>query len=525
MSGGFGDAFVAAPRVDDRSTRAGDAVAGFIPRQADRRNDLVHEDVSAFEQAVSAASAALVGSSQEAHASATVEAHGSTRFSDWLREWGLHAELVLAVTAGVSASFAAASQPVVALLVLLTWLFGNYHRGRAVTTPLGSQLKTAVDSAVLPLAFLAGAVGFAGVPATAVPQAVAAVTAGAVTSVLCRTLRWRLQSPVRVVVVGDRAAVATATARWARTPRVRVVGGLVLEADLDTASVPRDILGVPVLAGVDQARSQVLAWGADLVVVAPCEAITPQVFRRITWALEGTNASLGVSGVLDAVAPHRISAGTLERSSIVDVRPPRPSTVVRGIKGAADRVAAAILIVLAAPLMALVAVAVRVDSPGPVIFSQSRVGLGGVTFRVHKFRTMVQDADSLKAALGDSNEFDSVLFKMRRDPRITRIGRFLRKSSLDELPQLFNVLKGEMSLVGPRPFLAEETARMDEDTLRRLAVKPGITGLWQVSGRSDLSWEDSVLLDLRYVDNWSPAMDLMILWKTLRAVAAVRGAY
>jgi lipopolysaccharide/colanic/teichoic acid biosynthesis glycosyltransferase len=209
----------------------------------------------------------------------------------------------------------------------------------------------------------------------------------------------------------------------------------------------------------------------------------------------------------------------------MDVRPPRPSNFVRGLKSAGDRLAAAVLLVLVAPVMLAMVVAVRLDSRGPALFTQDRVGRGGKLFKVYKMRTMVQDAEQIKAGLSEVNEFDSVLFKMKRDPRITRVGNFLRRSSLDELPQLFNVVRGEMSLVGPRPFLPDEVARMDEDTLRRHAVQPGITGLWQVSGRSDLAWDESAALDTYYADNWSLSGDVAIGLRTVKAVVAGKGAY
>ena len=170
------------------------------------------------------------------------------------------------------------------------------------------------------------------------------------------------------------------------------------------------------------------------------------------------------------------------------------------------------------PLIAFIALAIKLDSRGPVIFRQIRVGRGGQEFGVFKFRTMVVNADALLAELAARNETDGLMFKMRHDPRVTRVGRLLRKWSLDELPQLVNVLLGQMSLVGPRPPLPSEVARYDGDVARRLLVKPGMTGLWQVSGRSDLSWEDGIRLDLYYVENWSLAADLTILWKTFGAV-------
>jgi lipopolysaccharide/colanic/teichoic acid biosynthesis glycosyltransferase len=170
-------------------------------------------------------------------------------------------------------------------------------------------------------------------------------------------------------------------------------------------------------------------------------------------------------------------------------------------------------------------VAIRLFDHGPVLFTQTRVGKGGKSFKIYKFRTMVVDAEARLAELRVQNEVDGVLFKIRRDPRITAMGTHLRKWSLDELPQLFNVLLGQMSLVGPRPALPDEAARYAEHVRRRLFVKPGLTGLWQVSGRSDLSWEESVRLDLRYVENWSFVLDLEILWKTLGVIFTGTGAY
>jgi exopolysaccharide biosynthesis polyprenyl glycosylphosphotransferase len=195
------------------------------------------------------------------------------------------------------------------------------------------------------------------------------------------------------------------------------------------------------------------------------------------------------------------------------------------VKYTVDRAMALFAVLLAAPLLLLIAIAVKLDSRGPVFFRQTRVGQGGKEFGVYKFRSMVVDADAMLAKLAAQNETDGLMFKMRRDPRVTRVGRFLRKWSLDELPQLFNVLLGHMSLVGPRPPLPREVAQYSNDVARRLLVKPGMTGLWQVSGRSDLSWEDGIRLDLYYVENWSLTADLTILWKTFGAVVKGRGAY
>jgi lipopolysaccharide/colanic/teichoic acid biosynthesis glycosyltransferase len=190
-----------------------------------------------------------------------------------------------------------------------------------------------------------------------------------------------------------------------------------------------------------------------------------------------------------------------------------------------DRCAAAAALVLLAPVMAALAATVWLHDRGPALFTQTRVGKDGREFRMYKFRTMVVDAEQRRAELLASNDSDGVLFKLRKDPRVTAVGAHLRRLSLDELPQLFNIFLGQMSLVGPRPPLPAETEEYAEHVRRRLVVKPGLTGLWQVNGRSDLSWEESVRLDLRYVENWSFALDLQILWKTISVLMWRSGAY
>ncbi|HZK35990.1 MAG TPA: sugar transferase, partial [Aeromicrobium sp.] len=206
------------------------------------------------------------------------------------------------------------------------------------------------------------------------------------------------------------------------------------------------------------------------------------------------------------------------------VRPGRPPGLSRWIKGAIDRIGATLTLILFGPVFLALAIVIRRDSPGPAFFTQTRTGLDGKPFRMYKFRTMVVDAESLLAELMTQNEGTGPLFKMAEDPRTTRAGRLLRRTSLDELPQLLNVVKGDMSLIGPRPGLPIETVEYDSWVRRRLKVKPGITGAWQVSGRSNLSWQDSVRLDLDYVDNWTLHDDLAIAAKTARAVIRREGA-
>jgi exopolysaccharide biosynthesis polyprenyl glycosylphosphotransferase len=199
--------------------------------------------------------------------------------------------------------------------------------------------------------------------------------------------------------------------------------------------------------------------------------------------------------------------------------------VVLVIKSVFDKIIATAMMIAFSPVLALISLAIMLEDRGPVLFTQTRVGKDGQPFTVLKFRTMVPDAEARKEALLALNEGDGLLFKLRQDPRITTIGSWLRRTSLDELPQLINVMLGEMSLVGPRPALPVEAALYTDEVSRRLAVKPGMTGLWQINGRSDLSYEDAVRLDLRYVENWTLALDLQILWKTAAAVASGRGAY
>jgi lipopolysaccharide/colanic/teichoic acid biosynthesis glycosyltransferase len=202
------------------------------------------------------------------------------------------------------------------------------------------------------------------------------------------------------------------------------------------------------------------------------------------------------------------------------------STTAPWVKSAWERVAAAVLLSIAIPLLALVVLAIRLDSPGAAVFRQRRVGKDGREFTMLKLRTMCCEAERMKAELADANEgAGGVLFKMRADPRVTRVGRILRRFSVDEVPQLINVVRGDMALIGPRPALPEEVAQYDALAARRLEVKPGLTGLWQVSGRSDLSWEDSIRLDVEYVDSWSMMMDMSILCRTVGAVLGRRGAY
>jgi lipopolysaccharide/colanic/teichoic acid biosynthesis glycosyltransferase len=224
-------------------------------------------------------------------------------------------------------------------------------------------------------------------------------------------------------------------------------------------------------------------------------------------------------------APHRVRAQRLGRSTVIEVAAPRRGAVGRLAKGTIDRLVGLALLVCATPALAITMLLIRLDSRGSALFRQVRVGRDGVPFTIYKLRTMHVGAEGQLETLHDQNEGAGVLFKMHDDPRVTRVGRLLRRTSMDELPQLINVVKGQMSLVGPRPALPCEVAEYDEVERRRLAVKPGMTGLWQVSGRSNLDWETSIALDLDYVDNGRVSDDLLIGLRTVGAVVDARGAY
>jgi exopolysaccharide biosynthesis polyprenyl glycosylphosphotransferase len=283
--------------------------------------------------------------------------------------------------------------------------------------------------------------------------------------------------------------------------------------------------GVPVDGDLDDVVEVVRRRGADAVAVTSARETAAVYLRKLSWQLEGSGIELLVSPGLIEVAGPRLHIRPFVGLPLLAIEEPVFSGWKRVLKGALDRVGAALAIVLVAPVLLAIALAVKVSSPGPVLYRQERVGAYGRRYTMYKFRSMVDGADAKLAELLEQNEGNGLLFKMRRDPRVTAVGRVLRRFSLDELPQLFNVVGGTMSLVGPRPPLPSEVERYDTSIRRRLLVKPGLTGLWQISGRSDLSWEESVRLDLRYVENWSLALDLLILWKTASAVLRSRGAY
>ncbi|NHC45893.1 sugar transferase [Motilibacter sp. K478] len=298
------------------------------------------------------------------------------------------------------------------------------------------------------------------------------------------------------------------------------------------ACVPGGVAGtrlagtdVPVVGDLDDPLGRARAVDADTVAVTSSDAMGSDALRRLGWALEGSGVGLVVVPSLTDVAGPRIHTRPVAGLPLLHVEEPQYDGVSRAAKRVFDATAASLGLVVLAPVLLVIAALVKLTSPGPVLFRQQRVGVHGEPFTMLKFRSMVVDAEERLATLLQHNESDGLLFKMKDDPRITRVGKVLRRFSLDELPQLVNVVRGDMSLVGPRPPLQREVEAYHDDVHRRLLVRPGITGLWQTSGRSDLSWEDSVRLDLYYVENRSMIGDLQILWRTARAVLGANGAY
>jgi exopolysaccharide biosynthesis polyprenyl glycosylphosphotransferase len=326
----------------------------------------------------------------------------------------------------------------------------------------------------------------------------------------------------RVVAVGHAAEVADLVATLRRDS---YHGLSVVAACLASPIDANQVADVPVAGLLDSVAATVSRFGADTVAVLACPELGSYRLRELAWELEKTGTDLCVAPTLLDVAGPRTTIRPVAGLPLIYLDHPELVVGKQLAKSVFDKALAIAALVVLAPLFVLVALSITMTDGGPVLFKQPRVGRGERAFTLYKFRTMVTDADAMKPLLVLHNEASGVLFKIRRDPRITPVGRWLRRWSLDELPQLVNVLRGEMSLVGPRPALPEEANNYCSQMRRRLAVKPGLTGLWQVSGRSDLPEDEAVRLDLRYVENWSFALDLQILWKTGSAVVGGAGAY
>lgn len=465
--------------------------------------------------------------------------HRSTRLTVSL----VLADVTAAAAVGVAGAAAVAptwsglsTEALTVVWPALVGLGGGHSRatGRPDVVRAHALLRASALTAVLALALVAVA------PATvrggtvdAARSILALVAAVGLLTVLTRLVAGRLAPAAvrRVVLAGDPAGVRTLLAEARRAaasgrPAVEPVAVCLPEGPEGT-DPDGTVGGLPVWTSTDDLLDAVRGSSADAVVVVPGAGVGHAELRRWGAWLQDSGAELLVSSGLRDVAPSRLEITTLGGVRLLSVRPAAITGWPYLAKGACDRAAAALLLLACAPLLLVLAVLIRRDSPGPALYTQTRVGRHGRPFTVYKLRTMRTDADRDVPALATQNESDrdGVLFKIRRDPRTTRLGAKLRTWSLDELPQLLNVVRGEMSLIGPRPALPQEVSGYATDVQRRLAVKPGLTGLWQVSGRSDLSWEETVRLDLAYVDNWSWALDVRIALRTFGAVARHRGAY
>lgn len=282
---------------------------------------------------------------------------------------------------------------------------------------------------------------------------------------------------------------------------------------------------IPIMSTLADVSRMVEVTGADAVIVAGPVPGGSKYIRELGWKLEATGTELVLASRLTNVAGPRIHWRPVDGLPLMHVELPQYAGGKHVLKRAVDIVVATAALLVLSPLMLILAIIVICDSEGPAIFRQERAGRHGAPFFMYKFRSMVQTAERDIHSLRQLNEGAGPLFKIQRDPRVTRCGRWLRKYSLDELPQLWNVLTGDMSLVGPRPPLPVEVEGYEKFTHRRLLIKPGITGLWQINGRSTLPWEESIRLDLYYVENWSLTGDLVIMWRTIKALRSPVGAY
>ena len=434
-----------------------------------------------------------------------------------LLRWELALTAALAVTLSVVYPVATGAE---LLLLVGCWGACLVLTRATEVSPVGSRVQASgrVLRAGCGLALVGSAWSIVpGASLTTVDAFAIAVTCVALSCTVRAVRRISATDTGCVLVVGDAPERQHAVAALERRtgPGLEVVA---MCLDPDTGSVPPGESSVRLEDLPDFARQ----IRARSVVMVPGPRLDPAGLRRVLWRLEGARLPCFVGTGLVGVAPGRLATSDVEGLPLVRVHEAKRSGLAWHLVEWTGRALAALALVVTLPLLIGLIIAIRRGSPGPAIFRQTRVGQHGRLFTMYKLRTMRHDV------VGDvhlDNECDGVLFKMRQDPRITSLGGCLRKYSLDELPQLANVVLGQMRLIGPRPALPDEVAAYPEDARRRLAVRPGITGLWQVSGRSDLTWDETVRLDLHYVDNWSPWLDLLILCRTLGAVLGHRGAY
>jgi exopolysaccharide biosynthesis polyprenyl glycosylphosphotransferase len=457
------------------------------------------------------------------------------------RLFATDALIIAVVVAGVfiarttSEGFAALGYWVVPLLLIALWLvsMGVFHtRDSRVLCTGAAEYKRVISSSTMTFGLLA--------IAFVITQAeftrwyfIVALPLGTILLLLNRWgwRRWLTnqgragQSLSQVLVVGQGPDVDYVVRQIASksSAAYTVVGAVVAE---DGATPPSQLPGgIPVTTDIDNVAATAARLGADAVVVAGTPSGRADFVRNLAWELEGTATELILATGLANVAGPRIHLRPMEGLPLIHVEIPQFEGGKHVLKRAFDIAVSGVALIVLSPLLAVLAIIVKLDSPGPALFRQERVGRDGQSFTIVKFRSMVTTATTDLAGLLDSNEGAGVLFKMKNDPRVTRFGRFMRKHSLDELPQLWNIFVGDMSVVGPRPPLPDEVRGYETHVHRRLYIRPGLTGMWQVNGRSNLGWEESVQLDLYYVENWSLIGDLMIMWRTVRVLVNPTGAY
>jgi exopolysaccharide biosynthesis polyprenyl glycosylphosphotransferase len=422
-------------------------------------------------------------------------------------------------------------RPLIALALLVAWPAAISYVQRGLTSSERLGIRQPVRAAVGVVAAIAIANS---IDARAIPLRLAV---GTVALALLASTAARLLLPLarlvpstrreNVVLVGSAESVAEIASRWDESKTgPRVVGACLPASDFEDDAMYASGGQVRLLGSPAQAADVATGIEADRVAVLPGSGLSHSDLRRLSWKLERAGARLSLITPLQDVGVHRVRTRTSDGRLMIDVLPRQLQGTKAAVKSVVEWLLTALISLVIVPVIGLLAVLVRLDSRGPSLFRQTRVGIDGKPFTMLKLRTMCVDAPQRQAELASQGDHgDTGLFKMRNDPRMTRIGKILRRTSLDELPQIFNVLKGDMALIGPRPGLPHELARYDDWACRRLDVKPGMTGLWQVSGRADLSWDESVRLDLEYVDNWDPVLDLTIAARTVGAVASFKGAY
>lgn len=330
---------------------------------------------------------------------------------------------------------------------------------------------------------------------------------------------------VRMILVGSVASVTQVARELERAPHA---GYTVVGACTPSGTVGDVVPGtsVPLMGSVNAVERAMELTGADTAAITSTDELPPDKVKQISWNLQAGRQHLVLAPSIIDIAGPRLHTRPVAGLPLIHVETPRFSKGQLFLKRTLDVSASAVGVLLLSPVLAFLAISIKLSSEGPVLFRQTRIGRGGREFTMLKFRSMVTNAEELLDKLQDERQkqgIDSgneILFKMKNDPRVTPIGRIMRRYSLDELPQFFNVIGGSMSLVGPRPSLPQEVEQYASHVHRRFLVKPGITGLWQVSGRSRLSWEETVRLDLSYVENWSLIGDLTILVKTIKAAVA-----